>query len=101
MEAAKSCMDAARSRRNASPELVCCFFEGGPVRASCGGEYALSASALVDAAFEVRQCCEHVVEGGGLREIHVPHRLVITPQRRQTLGRWDEAKGPRLREVVT
>ena len=60
----------------------------------------LSASGLVDAAFEVCQCCEHVVEGGRIREIHVPHRLVITPQCRQTRCRWDEAKGPRLREVI-
>src|SRR5579871_514662 len=60
----------------------------------------LSTSSLVDAAFEVRQCRKYVVEGCRLREVHVPHRLVITPQRRQTRFWWDEAKCSRLRLAV-
>src|SRR6266404_21283 len=66
----------------------------------CNKRERLSASGQVDAAFKVFQGREYVVEGGGLREIHVPHRLVITPQCRQTRCRRDETKGPRLRKVV-
>lgn len=79
MDAAKSCTDAAGSYR---------------------GSNRLSTPSWVDAAFEVRQCRKYVLEGGWLREVHVPHRLVITPKCRQTRCRWDEEDRSRLRVLV-
>ena len=60
----------------------------------------LFAAGLVDVAFEVCQCCKHIVKGGRFCEIHLAHRLEITPQCRLTRCRRDESKGPRLREMV-
>src|SRR5579871_547273 len=62
--------------------------------------HRLSASRPVDAAFEVCQCYEHFVERGWLGEIHVPHRLVISPQGRQAPWRRDQAEGARFGLLV-
>jgi hypothetical protein len=62
--------------------------------------FVLSALDLVDAIFQVCQGGEDVVKGDGFREIHVAHRLVISPQGRQSRCWRDDAKGPRLCEVV-
>ena len=63
--------------------------------ASIGNEGDLFVTVrVVDAVFQVGQGREHIIEAGRLGEIHVPHRLVITPQGWQTRERRDETKGP-------
>jgi hypothetical protein len=64
------------------------------------GGSVLSLATLVDADLQLSQRREDVVERCGLGEIHVQHRLVITLQRRQPLGRGDETKCFGLRMVV-
>jgi hypothetical protein len=44
--------------------------------------HTLSIACLVDAAFEVGQRCEYIIEGERLGEVHVSHRLVVTLQSR-------------------
>ena len=59
-------------------------------------ECALSPASAIDAILQVGQGRGNVVEGGGLGEIHVPHRLVVTPQGRVPFGRRHEVRKPSL-----
>ena len=60
----------------------------------------LSAASAVDAILQVGQGRENIVEAGRLGEIHVPHHLVITPQRKLPLGWRYEAKSTGLRLAI-
>lgn len=65
-----------------------------------GGVRVLSAAREVDAFFQGVQGCNSVVETGWFVEAHVPHRLAVTPECRQPLGRWDRAKCSGLRLAI-
>jgi hypothetical protein len=58
-------------------------------------EHTLSAPDVVDAFLQVSHGREYVVERDGLREIHVPHCLVITVRCRRA-----EAKGSGFGQVI-